>query len=231
MILAAGRGERMRPLTDHTPKPLLRAGGHALIEWHLRKLATAGIVEVVINHAWLGNQIETYLGDGARYGLSIRYSPETTALETAGGIKNALPLLGDDPFLVLNGDVYSDWLPSSIQEIAKRYSFTERLAHLVLVPNPAHHPDGDFYVDQDANALIPQAVGLSNTRFTYSGIGYYHPHFFESVAPQTPARLAPLLHERILTGHVGAEVYSGFWTDVGTPERLHELRLHLGENV
>lgn len=231
IILAAGRGERMRPLTDHTPKPLLQVGGHALIEWHLHKLAAAGIVDVVINHAWLGEQLEAKLGDGARYGVTIQYSAESQALETAGGIKKALSLLGSDTFLVLNGDVYTDWTPTRATETAQQLNGHDKLAHLVVVPNPSHHAQGDFYFDPLSHQLHTQPTSASLQRYTYSGIGYYHPTFFEQVATNAAVPLGPLLREHIDAGHLSAELYDGLWTDVGTPERLQELTLQLGYSL
>lgn len=219
MILAAGRGERMRPLTDVTPKPLLPVAGKPLIVWHLERLARAGIREIVINHAHLGDQIEALLGDGEAWGVRIAYSAEPQgALETAGGIANALPLLGDQPFLVVNGDIYCDW------EFERAAIGTE-LAHLVLVDNPPHHPAGDFSLDDGK-------VGDGKTaRLTFSGIGLYRPELFDGITHGQPAKLAPLLREAIAAGRVSGEHHRGRWEDVGTPERLAildaELRAHL----
>lgn len=218
MILAAGRGERMRPLTDHTPKPLLEVGGAPLIEHHVRALGRAGVTEVVVNLAWLGERIAGYLGDGTRYGLSIRYSREgAQGLETGGGIHHALPLLGDQPFWVVNGDVWTD------------YPF-ERLprepageAHLVLVDNPQHHPSGDFALD-DAGRVGERG----EPRLTFSGIGVYRPQLF--VGCEAGAfRLAPLLRRAMAAGGVSGEHYAGGWCDVGTPQRLAELDRRLGQ--
>ena len=210
MILAAGRGERMRPLTDHTPKPLLEAGGRPLIAYHLAALARAGVRDVVINHAHLGTQIEAALGDGASYGLRIRYSPEEVALETGGGIFRALPLLGPGPFIVANGDVWSD-IDLAHLRLAER-----DLAHLVLVPNPSHHPAGDFVLA--GGRVVPDG----HARLTFSGIGVYRAGLFEGCAPgRFP--LAPLLRRAIAAGRVSGEAHTGRWTDVGTPERLAAL--------
>jgi MurNAc alpha-1-phosphate uridylyltransferase len=210
MILAAGRGNRMRPLTDHTPKPLLEAGGRPLIQHHLDRLAAAGIREIVINHAHLGEQIETRLGDGGHFGVHIRYSVEPTALETGGGIFNALPLLGPDPFLVINGDIWTDWDPADAR-LAE-----SDLAHLVLVENPPHHPRGDF-------CLIDGRVHPDgDPRLTFSGIGLYSPALFEGCRPGA-FPLAPLLRRAMLDGRVGGERHAGQWFDIGTPERLTEL--------
>ncbi|HLP81952.1 MAG TPA: nucleotidyltransferase family protein [Nitrosomonas sp.] len=223
MILAAGRGERMRPLTDQTPKPLLRAGTHALIEYQLINLARAGFVEIVINHAYLGKMIENALGTGERYGVTIRYSPEHVVLETAGGIANALPLLTDasrsQPFLVVNGDIYCDMdyavlLPVMQSMHSNRQDF---IAHLVLVDNPSHHAIGDFALQGNKVALS----GVNN--LTFSGIGVYQPELFADVFSGLPAKLAPLLRHEIENGHVSGERFTGQWIDVGTPERLAEL--------
>ena len=221
MILAAWRGERMRPLTDHTPKPLLPVGGKPLIAWHLERLAVAGLREVVINHAHLGAQVEAALGDGSRWGLSIRYSPEPPgALETAGGIANALPLLGDAaPFMVINGDIWCDW---NVSQAAHRL-LPGDLAHLVLVPNPPQHPQGDF-------SLLGARVGADATAgergaraCTFSGIGIYRPQLFAGIARGTPAKLAPLLRAAMDAGRVSGEFHAGRWEDVGTPQRLAAL--------
>ncbi len=215
MILAAGRGERMRPLTDRMPKPLLPVAGKPLIVWHLERLARAGFRGIVINHAYLGDQIEALLGTGAAWGLSIRYSAEPQgALETAGGIANALPLLGEDPFLVVNGDIYCDWDFS-------RARLGNALAHLVLVDNPTHHPNGDF-------TLVDGKVGAGETaRLTFSGIGIYHPALFAGIPRGQPAKLAPLLRETIDAGLINGEHHAGRWVDVGTPERLAVLDAEL----
>ncbi|MDK9703354.1 MAG: nucleotidyltransferase family protein [Sulfuritalea sp.] len=223
MILAAGRGERMRPLTDHTPKPLLPVGGKPLIVWHLEHLATAGLREVVINHAHLGWQIEAALGDGARWGLSIRYSAEPEgALETAGGIANALPLLGDDEsFLVINGDIYCDW---DVARALAALTGTD-LAHLVLVPNPSHHPRGDFALAGTAVDAGITAAGVQV--YTFSGIGIYRPQLFAGIRRGERAQLAPLLRTAMAARHVSGELHAGRWTDVGTPQRLAELDVEL----
>jgi len=217
MILAAGRGERMRPLTDHTPKPLLTAGGKPLIVWHIERLARSGFVDLVINHAHLGEQIETTLGDGSRFGVSICYSPERpVALETAGGIAYALPLLGDAPFAAVNGDVYCDYDFKHLPQHASALEECGDMVHLVLVNNPPQHPNGDFGLQVDR---------LTNDapRFTFSGIGIYQPALFAGIARGTAAPLAPLLHEQIALNKVSGEHYTGRWVDVGTPQRLCEL--------
>ncbi len=211
MILAAGRGERMRPLTDTTPKPLLEAGGKRLIEYHLQHLQQAGIEEVVINHAWLGEKIEAALGDGSRYGLQIHYSPEAEALETAGGIIQALPLLGSAPFLVINGDIYTDY---DFKRLPVRIAGA---VHLVLVPNPAQHPEGDFVLNADG-----YVEDQGEPRLTFSGIGIYDPLFFKDCQPGRQA-LAPLLRQAMQRQQVTGELYYGHWYDIGTPERLQAL--------
>jgi MurNAc alpha-1-phosphate uridylyltransferase len=222
MILAAGRGERMRPLTDTTPKPLLPAGGRPLIAWHLDKLAKAGVTDVVINHAHLGAMIEAALGDGRDFGLSIRYSPEVEALETAGGIATAMPLLGDAPFIVVNGDVFTDFPYGQLVDAARRLSGdASRVAHLVLVDNPTHHPGGDFALEH--GLARPEGT----PRFTFSGLGVYRPGLFEGIASGTKARLAPLLVAAMGRDAVSAEHFRGYWLDVGTPARLAELDARL----
>ena len=208
MILAAGRGERMRPLTDHTPKPLLPVSGKPLIVWHLERLVKAGFKEVVINHAHLGEQIEQALGDGAMWGLNIQYSPEKKALETAGGIANALPLLGDAPFLVVNGDVFTEI------DFATLQLDSPNLAHLVMVDNPPQHPDGDFSINAG------KVNGQGNHKLTFSGVGIYHPKFFVDVERDQAAKLAPLLRSAMEKSLVTGEHYQGVWHDIGTPERL-----------
>ncbi len=218
MILAAGRGERMRPLTDTLPKPLIPVAGKPLIQWHIEKLAAAGIKEIVINHAWLGALIEQTLGDGHQWGVHIRYSAETVALETAGGIATALPLLGTDPFLVMNGDIWCDWEPAQALEIASSLRCTAQQAWLLLVPNPTHHPHGDF-------GLLPTGCVTDDTmpKFTFSGIGVYQPSLFAHTPAKQPAKLAPLLRDAIVRTLVSGTLHQGVWIDVGTPERLNTL--------
>jgi len=220
-LLAAGRGERMRPLTDHTPKPLLQAGGKPLIVWHIEKLVCAGITELVINHAHLGAQIEATLGDGSRYGAHIRYSPEATALETAGGIVHALPLLGEEPFAVINSDIYCDYDFAQLAAHAAALDARSDSAHLVLVNNPAHHPKGDFILHDDR--VISPAPGTQHSALTFSGIGIYRPALFAGIARGSVAPLAPLLRAEIAQGKVSGEHYTGRWVDVGTPQRLEQL--------
>lgn len=220
MILAAGRGERMRPLTDATPKPLLPAGGKPLIVWHLERLAACGFREVVVNHAHLGAQIEAALGDGRAFGLSIRYSPEPPgALETAGGIAHALPLLGEAPFLVINGDVWCDW------DFRQAHGLADRLAHLVFVDNPPQHAGGDFCLDGKVVRYAAERIGPT---YTYAGTGVFSPRFFAGVPDGAVMKLRPLLDAAIARRELTGEHYAGRWVDVGTPERLAELDRALG---
>lgn len=220
MILAAGRGERMRPLTDHTPKPLLQAGGKPLIVWHIERLVRAGITDLVINHAHLGAQIEQALGDGSQFGARIRYSPETVALETAGGIAYALNLLGDEPFAVVNGDVYCDYDFARLAVLAERLKNNQDHAHLILVNNPSHHPRGDFMLHEER--VLPTNAE-ADTLLTFSGLGLYQPALFGHIVRGSKAPLAPLLRQQIALGKVSGEHYRGMWVDVGTPQRLDEL--------
>ena len=211
MILAAGRGERMRPLTDSTPKPLLSVCGKPLIAHHIEALAKAGIKELVINHAWLGEKIETTLGNGADYGVRIQYSPEyPEALETGGGIFNALPLLGEAPFIVVNGDVMCDIDYHSLP------TQPQGLAHLILVPNPEHHPKGDFSLYE----RLMRSEG--QPKWTFSGIGVYRPQLFAGCT-SGKFQLAPILRKYMAQDQITGEVFKGFWMDVGTPQRLEFL--------
>jgi MurNAc alpha-1-phosphate uridylyltransferase len=210
MILAAGRGERMRPLTDSLPKPLLPVAGKPLIVHHIERLAAAGIRQLVINHAHLGEMIEAELGDGSAWGVEIRYSAEGRALETGGGIFRALPLLGEAPFMVVNGDIWCDIDFSRLQLPVGM------LAHLVLVPNPAHHPQGDFVL-QDRRVF-----DIDGERLTFSGIGLYHSQLFDGCQPGA-FPLAPLLRRAMDGGRVSGVRHRGYWVDVGTPERLMDL--------
>ncbi|MDM5074039.1 N-acetylmuramate alpha-1-phosphate uridylyltransferase MurU [Aeromonas bestiarum] len=210
MILAAGRGERMRPLTDSLPKPLLAVGGKPLIVHHIEKLAAVGVTTLVINHAWLGHKLVEALGDGSAFGVQIHWSAEASALETAGGIVQALPLLGPAPFLVINGDT---WLDLDYRTLVTQ-PLGEDLAHLWLVPNPPQHPGGDFSLNagrvQDAPA------------FTFSGVGLYDPAAFADLSPGA-RKLAPLLRDWMAQGRVGGTMLAGEWRDIGTVSRLREL--------
>ncbi len=229
MILAAGRGERMRPLTDHTPKPLLEVGGKPLIAWHIERLARAGFRDIVVNHAHLGHLIEQALGDGKAFGVKLIYSAEGEALETAGGIAYALPLLGDAPFVVINGDTYCEFDLARLA--ARRQSMQDapgqRLAHLVLVDNPGHHQHGDFALSDDR--VHADAAASAHARLTFSGIGVYQPALFARIARGEKHPLAPLLRDAMAAGKVSGEHYRGLWRDIGTPERLVELDRALRE--
>ncbi|WP_024889749.1 N-acetylmuramate alpha-1-phosphate uridylyltransferase MurU [Luteimonas huabeiensis] len=229
LIFAAGLGERMRPLTDSVPKPLLPAGGQPLIAWHLQRLAAAGVEEVLINTSWLAPQFPAALGDGTRWGLRIRYLHEgDTPLETGGGMWNALPQLGNAPFLAVNGDIWTDF------DFAALPAEPPGDAHLVLVDNPQHHPDGDFALDADGDV---RAHG--EPKLTFAGIGVYRASLFDDWprivgdAPGARAepprfRLAPLLRAAMREGQVTGTHHRGRWTDVGTPERLRRLERELG---
>lgn len=230
MIFAAGRGERMRPLTDSTPKPLLKVRGRPLILWHILNLVRAGITDIVINHSHLGHMIEEELGDGSKFGANIQYSPEETALETAGGVAQARHLLGDQPFLAVSADVYCPHFDfKQVEDVledkdlwGKRLDEQKRdVAWLYMVKNPDHHPEGDFALN---------VFSLNNEgepRYTYSGIGVFRPSMFDAVQPGEIMRLSTLLREYASRGQVGGELYYGDWTDVGTLERLEKLNAPL----
>ncbi|WP_114418111.1 N-acetylmuramate alpha-1-phosphate uridylyltransferase MurU [Marinospirillum perlucidum] len=230
MIFAAGEGKRMRPLTLQTPKPLLPAGGKPLIVWQLEKLARQGVERVVINTAYLGEQLPPALGKGDRWGLEIRYSPESQALETGGGLLQALPLLEPQDFLLVNGDVWCDPLPQLRLEAGK-------LAQLLLVPNPEHNPEGDFFVDSQTGRVYNQAATPACRAFTFAGISHLHPACLEptylqqayqrSYQPGEAFALTPLLRLLVDQDLAAAEVYKGQWLDVGTPERLQYLQEQL----
>jgi MurNAc alpha-1-phosphate uridylyltransferase len=212
MILSAGRGERMKPLTDTLPKPLLEVRGKALIVWHLERLASCGFKEIIINIAHLGYKIPEALSDGSRWGLNIRYSDEQKegALESAGGIVKALPLLGDETFLVVNGDIFCDY------NFNAHFDLEEKLAHLILVPNPEHNPTGDFGLNETS------VLNESQIKYTFSGIGYYSSKLFNELKYGKSA-LAPLLRDAIQNGEVSGEVYKNMWHDIGTPQRLEDI--------
>lgn len=218
MILAAGRGERLRPLTDSVPKPLVRVDGKPLIVYHIERLAKAGISEVVINHAWLGDKLVQALGDGSRWGINILYSAESSALETGGGIKQALPLLGNRPFLVINGDIFIDDLPD-FSELDTTERLNGKLAHLWLVDNPEQHPKGDFPL---RDGLVAADILEDEPRLTFSGMGIYHPSLFDNT-PDNGFPLAPLLRGKMALRAVSGSHFPGFWCDVGTKERLDKL--------
>jgi len=226
MILAAGRGERMRPLTDQCPKPLLPAGGKPLIVWQIEALVAAGIRDIVVNHAWLGAQLEAAIGDGSTWGAKVQWSAEAEALETAGGIVQALPRLlhgldPQSPFAVVNGDIWTDYDRGRLPLIAHQLSARSLDAWCVLVPNPAHHPEGDFLLTGDQ--LVAEDHDGSARRLTFSGIGVYRPALFAGVAQGSRAPLAPRLRAAIQANRAGGEAHSGIWVDVGTPQRLGEL--------
>jgi MurNAc alpha-1-phosphate uridylyltransferase len=228
----------MRPLTDHIPKPLLQAGGKPLIVWHIERLVRAGITDLVINHAHLGAQIEQTLGDGGQFGARIQYSPEGTALETAGGIAYALPLLGNNPFTVINGDIFCDYDFARLPLLAEQMQRNHDNIHLVMVDNPAQHPNGDFSLldgrIKPSTHLTPLVMGKLDSppdkgrlggvpMLTFSGIGLYQPSLFTHIQRGTKAPLAPLLREQIALDKVSGEHHRGVWVDVGTPHRLAEL--------
>jgi len=232
MIFAAGRGERMRPLTDTTPKPLLKIHGRPLIVWHIVNLVRAGITDIVINHAHLGQMIEDALGDGSKFGATISYSPETVALETAGGVANARHLLGEEPFVAIAGDVYCphfdfEQVKNTLEDKdiwGQPYALDQRdNAWLYLVKNPAHHPQGDFGL----HSFSVSNDGEPGHTYTFSGIGVYRPSMFDAVSPGQSEKLVTLLREYAARGQIGGEVYRGEWTDVGTIERLNQLNAPL----
>jgi N-acetyl-alpha-D-muramate 1-phosphate uridylyltransferase len=229
LIFAAGLGERMRPLTNHTPKPLLVAGGKPLIVWHLEKLAALGVRDVVVNTSWLAEQFPAMLGDGAQWGLRLHYSYEgPTPLETGGGMWHALPLLGRDPFLLVNGDIWIDY------DFARLPSEPTGLAHLVMVDRPSHATHGDFALDDDGRVRADGA-----TRLTYAGLGVYRPQLLDgwqditadadTTGDKPRFRLAPILKAYMPTGQITGEHHRGRWTDVGTPERLSQLDANLNQ--
>ncbi|TQV87722.1 N-acetylmuramate alpha-1-phosphate uridylyltransferase MurU [Aliikangiella coralliicola] len=228
MLLAAGRGERMMPLTAKTPKPLLRISDKPLLEYHIENLVNAGLRQIVINHSYLGQQIENYFGDGAKLGAQISWSRETSPLETAGGIIKALPKLGEQPFILINGDV---WCPLSIDKFVNSPHIDslkrkQTLAHLLLVKNPQHNPTGDF------GLIESMVVNKNSTMWTYSGIAVLHPDLFRAqICAQSESNqrdrvlaLAPVLREAADHQKVTAEIFDGDWQDIGTPERLDNLR-------
>ncbi len=221
MILAAGRGERMRPLTDRTPKPLLAVGGKPLIVWHIERLRDAGYTHIVINHAHLGQQIEDALGSGAALGVAIDYSREGVALETAGGIATALPLIDSAVFAVVNGDIYCEFDFARLAEPLARLAAGHDRAHLVLVDNPAHNLKGDFVLA--SGRIVPSLPSAPHAPLTFSGIGVYHRDLFAAAPPHEKAPLAPLLRAAIADNRASGEHFAGRWVDVGTPERLHAL--------
>jgi MurNAc alpha-1-phosphate uridylyltransferase len=234
MIFAAGRGERMRPLTDTCPKPLLKVRGRPLIVWHILNLVRAGITDIVINHAHLGHMIEEALGDGSKFGARLAYSAEGTALETAGGIAKARHLLGNEPFVAVAADIYCphfnyEQVKNTLEEKdvwGNPHPVDQRdIAWLYLVKNPAHHPNGDFALNNFSIA------NDGEPRYTFSGIGVYRPEMFDQITPGQSAQIAPILRQYAEKGRVGGEVFRGDWTDVGTAERLAQLNAPLTESV
>lgn len=245
MILAAGVGQRMRPLTDTTPKPLIEVGGKALLAWHLERLAAAGFTDIVVNAAWLAEQVVAFCGDGSAWGVNLSLSVEPEPLETAGGVINALPLLGDSPFLLVNGDVYTEFPFANLAGVRPALAGAE----LVLVANPPQHPEGDFTLacaadaspetperptasEPDAllgptGAVMPKTAGPT---LTYSGIGVYHPGFFAGLAPGK-RRMLPLFERAMAAGVLEGAHFRGVWEDVGTPERLAGLDARLRGEV
>ena len=233
MLLAAGRGERMRPLTDTTAKPLLKVNGKRLIDYHLEKLASAGVQRVVVNTCWQSEKIVSTLGNGSAYGLDIEYSPESTALETAGGIRKALNMLGEDPFLVVSADVWSDINYVDFLSITANLNDLSLMAHLLMVCNPPHHVDGDFSIDEH-NRLCPKidpdTITRTTSSYTYSGIGLFRPEMFKELTVE-PVPLREVLIPAIDAGQVGATIHSGKWFDVGTVDRLNALDTFLKKQV
>lgn len=218
MILAAGRGERMRPLTDSRPKPLLKVDGKAMIEYHIEALKDAGVEDIMINTSWLGDMIPEYLGDGGYWKINLHYSNEQTALETAGGIRKALDFFEDEPFIVVNGDVWTDFDFNLLNK-------PKADAHLVLVPNPEQHPKGDFGLDN--GTVLAQA----ETQYTFSGIGVYQPKIFQDLPLEQATPLAPLLRELMAEELVTGQLYKGDWRDIGTPERLALLNKEFEKTI
>ncbi len=220
MILAAGRGERMRPLTDRTPKPLLAVGGKPLIVWHIEKLAAAGFDELVINHAWLGTQIEAYLGDGRAWGVRIAWSREESALETAGGIALARALIGDEPFLSVSADIFSDYDYGRLVPRIKAMTADPAApdAHLVMVPNPPFHPGGDFALGTDGRLALE-----GSPKYNYAGFSLHRPAIFDHIVPGTKLAMRPIWNALIAQGRASGELHTGDWENIGTPAQLAEL--------
>jgi N-acetyl-alpha-D-muramate 1-phosphate uridylyltransferase len=218
MILAAGRGERMRPLTDTTPKPLLVAGNNRLIEWQINGLVKAGVQRIVINHAWLGEQFKTVLGNGDRYGCELIYSPESTALETAGGIARALPFLGNMPFIVVSGDIYTDFDYQTLP-----HDLNDNVAHLILVDNPSYNPHGDMSL---VNGFVD--TNTHGIKLTYANIGVFSPLPFKALSTNVKHKLFPWLYDQ---GSISGEHSSAIWHNVGTPQQLLELASSLRKHT
>jgi MurNAc alpha-1-phosphate uridylyltransferase len=227
IVLAAGRGERMRPLTDSVPKPLLRAGGRSLIEWQILRLVRAGVTRIVVNVSHLAGEIERSLGPGQRLGARIEYSYETEALETAGGIARALPLLGPEPFIAVNADIYCEYDYARLRHAAAALAEANArwVAFLVLVPNPEHHRRGDFSLAGDGRVCPCEGESL-----TFSGIGVYRPALFSGIGAGERKALGPMLHARARAGELRGECFTGRWMDIGTPQRLARLQRLLGDS-
>ncbi|SDY24327.1 N-acetylmuramate alpha-1-phosphate uridylyltransferase MurU [Acinetobacter kyonggiensis] len=224
MILAAGLGNRMRPLTLYKPKPLLEVGGKPLIVWHIKKLKEIGVTEIVINSAWLADVLIGALGDGSQFGVQIRWTREDEGLETAGGIINALPLLGTEPFILVNGDVWTTFDFTSLLEV----KLENDLAHLVFVSNPEQHPNGDFTLAEGRAYTFDQNQQGEN--LTFSGVSVIHPKMFDGLE-NGKRPLAPLLKNAMLDGKISAEKMQAAWVDVGTPERLSDLDLQIRQGM
>lgn len=220
MILAAGLGQRMRPLTDQLPKPLLAAAGKPLLQYHLERIHAAGITQVIINLAYLGDKIREFSGDGSRFGVEIHYSQEPEPLETAGAILHALPLLGNEPFMLINGDV---WCDLDLAKFRQHSLISDQTGHLLLVPNPPFHPQGDFALDNNGQ-LVPDPEKQHPQRFTFGGISILRPQIVDHYPlKRTKFPLVEVLRSAIDKGQLTGEIHTGHWSDVGTPERLHEL--------
>ncbi len=233
MILAAGYGKRLRPLTEHTPKPLITVGGKPLIVWHIERLAAAGVQHIVINHSWLGEQIVDTLKDGSQWGVHIHYSAEPTPLETATGVKRALPLLKPGPFLLISSDIWCPWPVESLLHASWLLEGKQRLAHLLLVDNPPHHPDGDMYFDPkpyiQPRCSSPHAPHTEHQTYTYSGLAAVHPALFAQCSDTQPTPLRTPLFQAMQSRQITAEYLSAPWCDVGTLERLEALETYLAQ--
>lgn len=225
MILAAGRGERMRPLSDLLPKPLLSVGGKSLLHWQIQRLVASGVQEIIINHAWLGQSIEQALGTGENFSCQIRYSPEAPALETAGGISNALHHFDDAPFIVVSGDIYTEFDYSTLMKAVQNIRKGQIDAHLVLVNNPIFHPKGDMGLQN--HLICPNAV----PRFTYGNIGVFHPFLFKSLPKKEKRPLFPWLYRFAEAGRISGELFNGIWENIGTPEQLKTLDKNLSKQL
>ncbi|TQV71784.1 nucleotidyltransferase family protein [Exilibacterium tricleocarpae] len=226
MVFAAGLGKRMMPLTKHTPKPMLRAGGKPLIEYHIERLSEAGITELVINVAYLGEKIKHFCGDGSRWGVSIAYSEESRPLETGGGLSRALPLLGAEPFVVINSDIWTDYPLQQLRALPLRAA---ALGHLVLVPNPSHNRGGDYSMDEDGFLSLPRGGADAGVRHTFSGISLIRPEMIQNYPRRREVfRMVEMLNYYLPRRRLTAEVFTGTWRDIGSPERLAALEKDIG---